>query len=154
MLLHFLNTLMIFANYQCVCKSTSVYLRTSHSATHKLFSQSKRNVHNVLNVHDVKNILSTHKNYSDTHYYFTGVIIENKLISKAESYDDDPSYGYYVGLVASHQINTTILDICKKVRIFRKYSTEINKKHAQKFRKRFLIGQTVIWKRKRIGGKC
>lgn len=93
------------------------------------------------------------KNYSDPRYYFTGIIVKNKLTLdvKARGPDD-----YYVTLVAVHyQTNTTVaIAKCKKIRSFTESNTERNEKSARKYRRRNSIGRSVIWKRKRIGGKC
>lgn len=97
-----------------------------------------------------ENRVLTNKNYSDSRYYFTGIIVKNKLTVDINTRAPD---NYYVKLVASHyQTNTTIvIDKCKKTRWFTTGDVE---KSARKYRKRFPIGQSVIWKRKRIGGKC
>lgn len=99
------------------------------------------------------NHILINKNYSNPRYYFTGIIVKNKLTLDVHAKRPDD---YYVTLVALHyQTNTTIvIDKCKKKRGFTKSNTRGNVKTALKYRKRFPIGQPVIWKRKRIGGKC
>lgn len=97
-----------------------------------------------------ENRMLRNKTYSDDRYYFTGVIVSN-YVKKDENYDDSPDT-YQVKLVAQrYQFNTSIvIDRCRKTRIF-----ALRRKHsALKYSRKFPIGQPVIWKRKRIGGKC
>lgn len=103
------------------------------------------NMTNIIRTVDVPTyVITKNKEYNNTKYYFRGIIIRNKqeIETHAKKSDD-----YIITLVAATYFNKTIIDTCKKTRTYKQDD-------AKRWRKKFPIGQSVLWRTKKLGGKC